>query len=198
MGEIKVEDITVTLIRERYPRKLFKWLRKRGFKIEERYKGIFYVTRFEEFQIQILVAGKLSKENQKWLTLLNRKLEKKDAERAVSQSNRLTKKDEKELADSVLQVAISENEEVFYGVKKEEEGMCEALRKLMEPEINEMKAIAIAEGIAAGRAEGKAEGRAEGRAEAENELGSIIESLRLEIEELKKQINTLRQAKSVV
>lgn len=194
VGEIKLEDITITLIRESYPRKLFKWFKKRGFKVEERYKGIFYVTRFEEFQIQILVAGKLSKENQKWLTLLNQKLGKEDAERAVSQSNRLTQKDEKELADSVLQVAISENEEVFYGVKKEEDGMCEALRKLMEPEINEMKAAAIAEGLATGIAEG----RAEGRAEAEAELNGVIQAMSLEIEELKKQISVLLQKADAV
>ena len=59
VGEIELEDITISLIRETYPKKLFQWLKKRGFKVEEHYNGIFYVSRFSGAQIQIIVAGKL-------------------------------------------------------------------------------------------------------------------------------------------
>ena len=86
-----------------------------------------------------------------------------------------------------------ENEQIFHGVKEADGNMCEALRKLMEPEFNEMKVAAIAEGREEGRAEGREEGRAEGRAEAEAEMQKIIEAIRHENELLKAQINELLQ-----
>ena len=86
---------------------------------------------------QIIVSRELSKENQKWLTLLSRELDKMDAERVVTQIESLTGESEKQHGDSVLQVAMQENEEIFNNVK-EEGTMCEALMKLMEPEVKEV------------------------------------------------------------
>ena len=48
----------------------------------------------------------------------------------------LTEGSNKQHGDSVLQVAVQENEEIFNKIK-EEGNMCEALRRLMEPEIKE-------------------------------------------------------------
>lgn len=179
--EIKLQDITLTFIREKFPYKLVKWLRKNGYEVVEQYKGIYYVVKPNTFLTQIIVSKRLSKENQKWITLLSQNLDEADAERAIAQTNGLIEKDEKDYADSVLQVAVAENEQVFHGVKEVEGNMCEALRKLMEPEFNEMKAAAIAEG------------RAEGRAEAEAEMQRVIEAIRQENELLKEQIRELLQ-----
>ena len=155
VDEIDLQDITITFIREKFPYKLMEWLKKSGYLIEEKFKGIFYVMKENVFSIQIVVTNRLSKENQKWLTLLNQNLSEEDAQRAIAQTNGLIEKEEKDYADSVLQVAIVENEQVFHGVKEAtDNNMCEALKKLMEPEINEMKKAAIAEGRAEGRTEG--------------------------------------------
>ena len=194
---IRMEEITITLIRERYPRKLFRWFGKMGYKVEERYAGIFYITGVNLFLIQVIVAKKLSPENQKWLTLMNRELNDADAKRAIIQTDQLEGKEEKDLADALMQVVVSENETVFNGAKKEADGMCcEALKKLMEPEFNEMKAAAIAEGLAQGMeqglAQGMAQGMAQGRAEAEREFQKTIEAMNLEIEALKRQNLMLR------
>ena len=192
IDEINLQDITLTFIREKFPYKLAKWLKKNGYIIEERYRGIFYVIKENTFLTQIVVTNRLSRENQKWLTLLNQNLSKEDAERAIEQTNVLTEKDEKDFADSVLQVAVAENEQIFHGVKEAvDNNMCEALRKLMEPEINEMKEAAIAEGRAEGIIAGRAEGIAAGRAEAEAEMQRIVEAMRLENEALKAQIREL-------
>lgn len=210
MDEIRLRDITLTFVRESFPHKLVKWLKHNGYVVEERYKGIFYVIKRNVFPIQIVVTGRLPKDNQKWLTLLNQNLDEEDAERAIAQTNVLSEKDEKDFADSVLQVAVAENRRVFNETKEEDDNMCEALRELMEPEFNEMKAAAIAEGLAEGRAEGRAEGlakgRAEGRAEgimegrmeAEAEMQEIIEMMRRENEVLKAQISELLEGKKAL
>lgn len=71
-----------------------------------------------------------------WLTLLSRGLDKSDAKRVVAQMESLTEERERQHGDSVLQVALRENEDTFHEIK-EERKMCEALVKLMEPELNE-------------------------------------------------------------
>lgn len=158
------------------------------------------------FPIQVLVSGRLSKENQKWLTLLNTDLGQDDVQRFVEQNNGLHQKEEKELADSVLQVAMMENREVFEETKKEGDYMCEALRELFSDEIEAEKARArregreegIAEGRAEGRAEGMAKGRAEGRVEglaagmAEGRAEERAESQNV-ISKLQEQIELLNQ-----
>lgn len=57
--------------------------------------------------------------------------------RVVSQLGALTEEQEIRFGDSVLQVAVQENEKIFGKIKQEEGNMCEALRKLFEPELNE-------------------------------------------------------------
>ena len=136
VDDIGLNEITITLVRERNPVKLFQWFADNGYEIVETYKGIFYITKEGCFPMQILVSRKLSKENQKWLTLLSRNLEKADAERAVLQIEALEERSEKNHGDSVLQVAMKEYEKLFKRLKDEIE-MCQALRELFEPELNE-------------------------------------------------------------
>lgn len=137
VDDIKLEEITITLVREVKPEKLFCWLRENGYQISERYQGIFYIRKESCFPIQIVISKMLSKKNQKWLTLLNSNLDEEDVKRVVSQVELLTKKSEKMFGDSVLQVALKENEKLFEKMRKENKDMCDALRKLMEPEMKE-------------------------------------------------------------
>ena len=70
VDEIDLRDITITLIRKNRPIKLLKWLRKNDYIVEKKYKGIYYVSQKHVFPAQIIVTRELSKERQKWLTLL--------------------------------------------------------------------------------------------------------------------------------
>ncbi len=136
VDDIKLDEITITMLRERKPKKLFHWFEKNGYRIKEVFNGIYYVSKEGNFLTQIIVSKQLSKENQKWLTLLSGDLDRADVVRVVSQIESLTEENEKRHGDSVLQVAMQENEEVFNEIR-EDGSMCEALRKFFEPEINE-------------------------------------------------------------
>ena len=128
VDNIKINEITITLVREKKPKKLFHWFEKNGYQINEVYKGIYYVEGENLFLTQIIVSSQLSEESQKWLTLLSSNLERKDAERIVSQIEELTGRNEKMYGDSVLQVAVKENRKMFDRLK-EDGRMCEALRE---------------------------------------------------------------------
>ncbi len=136
VDDISLDEITITMVRERKPEKLFQWFENNGYRIKEIFNGIYYVSKEGNFLTQIIVSKQLSKESQKWLTLLNRGLDKSDAKRVVSQMELLTEERERQHGDSVLQVALRENEDTFNEIK-EERNMCEALVKLMEPEMKE-------------------------------------------------------------
>ena len=81
VGDIDLNDITITLVREGKPRELLKWFVKNDYEVCEKCKGIYYVERTDCFPVQVIVSGELSVENQKWLTLLSRNLNRKDVER---------------------------------------------------------------------------------------------------------------------
>ena len=136
VDDISLDEIAITMVRERKPEKLFQWFENNGYQVEEVFKGIYYVIQETSFITQIIVSKQLSKENQKWLTLLSGDLDRADVARVVSQIESLTEENEKRHGDSVLQVAMQENEEVFNEIR-EDGNMCEALRKFFEPELNE-------------------------------------------------------------
>ena len=74
-------------------------------------------------------------------------ISKSKAEKLLNTAADLYRKDDKEFAESVLQVAMSKNKEIF-DIVKEESKMCEALRELMKPEIDAAVEIKVKEKLA--------------------------------------------------
>ena len=71
-----------------------------------------------------------------WITALQKHISLEHAKQLVLEIHKLRYADEREWADAVLQLAIANNKEIFEKMK-EEEFMCQALRELMAPEIDE-------------------------------------------------------------
>ena len=153
---ILADDITISIVREQRPDGLLRWFKEQGYEIEQKYKGIYYIKTNFFFDTQILVLKELNSKMHLWLTSLSKKLSKPVAEELVIAMNELSEKDDKEYADSVLEVVMKANKKIFSKFK-EVPIMCEELAKLFEPEIKEAKRIARTEGRAEGRAEGKLE-----------------------------------------
>ncbi|SKB51592.1 hypothetical protein SAMN06296386_101369 [Lachnospiraceae bacterium] len=90
----------------------------------------------------------------------------------INSANALTDKEDKENADSVLQLALENNTKLFENLRKVKK-MCEALTKLMKPEIDAA--------WSGGKAEGKSEGATELSAAAKRlNQGATPETLLLE------------------
>ena len=121
-----------------------------------------------------------------WLASLTQTMEADTAKTLILEINKLSEKDDCEYADSVLQVAMKENNHMFFKLK-EASAMCEELAKLMEPEMREAKRIAQEEGRKAGMEEGRKAGMEEGRREGE------ADGINLSIT----VINKLRDGKSI-
>ncbi len=133
---IKADDITITFVRNEFPGKMIRTLEEQGMEILETAKGIYRIKSGFPFEIQLIMPSMLEGADNIWLRSLSRNLSEQEARRLIHSSTVLTEKDDKEYADSVLQVATKENHDIFE-IVKEGDDMCEALMELMKPEIDE-------------------------------------------------------------
>jgi len=139
---LKVEDITITMIRKSKPVALFNWFRQHGKEIEKKYEGIYYVKDAGFFETQVIVLNEVSEELHLWVKALTDNLNEQQAQKLITESRKLLEKSDAEFAESVLQVAAKGNREIFNKVK-EEEDMYSALVELMQPEIDAAVSMAV-------------------------------------------------------
>ena len=86
--------------------------------------------------MQIIVTNELDPKEHIWLTSLVDGLKGNEARMLIEEARKLTEPDEREYAESVLQLAMETNREIFEKVKGCEE-MCQAFWELYAPEIEE-------------------------------------------------------------
>ena len=86
--------------------------------------------------VQIVVTKELDPKEHIWLTSLVDGLKENEARMLIEEVGKLTDPDEREFAESVLQLAMETNREIFEKVKGCED-MCQAFWELYAPEIEE-------------------------------------------------------------
>jgi len=171
-GEIPIDELTITLVSETYPRKLIRHLKEeREYQVEKIEDGIYYVIG-DQIPIQILVTGRLSPEKNLWLHSLTNSLKSRKVTRMLLEDYGEHKHDK--LYSSVMQIIVKANEARF----KEENKMCDALLEIMKEELDESRAegerLGRAEGERLGRAEGERLGRAEGERDGEMRITELV------------------------
>lgn len=138
VDEIKADEITLTLVRREKPQKLLKSLTESGIEISNDYPGIYHLKGNVLFDTQIISTMELPEGSHIWLKALTRNIDDKEARQVIKDMSKFPPDSkERQLADSVLQVAMSANFETFEKLKKEEPVMCNALKELMKPEMDE-------------------------------------------------------------
>ena len=147
VNEIKSEEITISFVCARYPRKLMSHLCAKGHTVKKKEEGLFYVYGVE-FPVQIIVNPHLSQEKNLWLSNLTNRIS--DTE-SIEQMVRVYKdKKDNKLYSSVMDIVIRSNEEKFSEVKD----MCEALKELFREELEESwnngRNVGISQGISQG------------------------------------------------
>lgn len=140
--EIPPEEITVTLVGNRYPRKLVRYLTSmEHVRVEPAYPGIYYVSGLL-FPLQIVISRKLPPEEYVWLSRLRDDL---TVEKDIESLSRAYKgKDHDPLYSAAMEFIVRANR------KEYEEGLdvCQALEELFEGKLNEREAKGEAKGEA--------------------------------------------------
>ena len=143
VNEIPADEITITIMREAYPRELFGILKKSDIEITEQYPGIYYLTGKVLFPTQIIVTKKLD-DKHAGLKILSRNAKESDVRQFLSEAKLAKEPGDIQNVDAVLQVSVSANKKLYQKIRREE-NMCQALRDLMKDEIDEEVATNRAE-----------------------------------------------------
>lgn len=140
---IKPSEITLTMVRNEKPEELFKKLEEYGVNSTSTFPGIYHLSGNVLFDTQIVATRELPKGSYIWLKALTRDLNDDEAKQFTQEFNSFKEGSrERRMADAVAQVVVSANYEVFERLKKEDPIMCDALKELMKPELNEARSEA--------------------------------------------------------
>lgn len=134
VNKIPASEVTVSFFRNAYPKALFQELKKEGYILKKMYPGIYYVRGKVPFPVQVVVTSQLERKAHCSLRVLTTQVEMQDAELFLEQIHYLKSKNERSNIDSVLQVSVNANKQVYSLLRRKNE-MCEALRELMKDEI---------------------------------------------------------------
>ncbi len=134
VNKISASEVTVSFFRNAYPKALFQELKKEGYILKKMYPGIYYVRGKVPFPVQVVVTSQLERKAHCSLRVLTTQVEMQDAELFLEQIHYLESKNERSNIDSVLQVSVNANKQVYSLLRRKNE-MCEALRELMKDEI---------------------------------------------------------------
>ena len=155
--EIPLSEITITLVRERYPRKLIQTLLENSYSVTEYCSGIYYVTGNLMFPTQIVVTGRLDKKHQ-WLRVLSAHANEEDILNFAYASKELTTQGEHNNVDAVYQISVMANIELYEDLKRRAPLMCEALKYLMKDELEDSMEQGIEKGMQKGMEQGMEKG----------------------------------------
>lgn len=110
VNEIPADELTVSIVREAYPRELFKELERLGCQIERKYPGIYYFSGMW-MPIQVVIIKELSKENHSGFWVLSEKVDIEDVREFLKKAEKMTGTRARENIDSLLQVSVNANYE---------------------------------------------------------------------------------------
>ena len=213
VNSVPSEELTISLVRDNMPDKLFKHLEGLGLKIEKTYSGIYYVEGSLILpRQQIIVTQELDGKDNAFLKVLTKNLEIATATEFVTEAQRLRSKEDRINLNAVLNVSFSANEQLYDTLRKEYKTMTEIFKKLfkedyerMLSELNKEKAAKV-KAIAEKKKEKAAKEKEKAAKEKEKaakekekaaKVKAIAEKKKAEakIRELQKQIEELRASK---
>ena len=134
---VPLSELTATIVRDTEPTELFKKIQIEGGSIEEKYPGVYYITGVVTIPTQFILTSSLSRNFHTCLRVLSNKASEDDIKRFIEMTSAFTAPIDKQNADSVMNVSISANREVYNKIRRENPFMCQALRELMKDEIQE-------------------------------------------------------------
>ena len=137
--EILDTDITVSLIRERKPLKLLE-KKKKKYQLKQEGIGIYRIYGML-FPMQVIVTGELEADRHVWLKSLTRHMDIVQAEEFLDSFDRLEEEEARAKAAVVVNLVSDLNSGVFEQIVNGGDRMSEALKRMILPELGELKEL---------------------------------------------------------
>ena len=156
VDEIPASEITMSLIRDSYPRNLMQALQAEGIIIKEQYPGVYYLKynseekRVLHFPTQIIVTSQLERTTHSGLRVLRRPADSEDIIRFLTEARQETEPGDIANVNKILSASLAANKGLYAQIGRESDMLYPALRELMSKDLDERWE------------EGREEGREEG------------------------------------
>ena len=162
IGDIDINSVTVTFVRERKPEKLLRWFSDNNYKVYEKTRGIYYVEKDGFIKTQVVVTAEVGEKEHIFLKTLKRGLRRSTVDNFLDEAFGLHEPFEKDCINSLLGIMVSSNQELFDSIKNGGTGiMNEVLREFFKDEIKANEEQAMKKGIEQGIEQGIERGRIE-------------------------------------
>ena len=153
-----MSEITLTFLRITKPEKLLTYLKTHGYSITQKFAGVYYVSGIAELKIQIVVGSELEGDEFVPLRVQKENAAEDDIRKFIEMCGKLREQADKDMADTIAQISVSSNEEIYEKLK-EGMSMGNVWERLFKDEIAARVEQGRAEGIAKGRTQGRSEER---------------------------------------
>ena len=136
VNQIPANELTISIFRESYPREMFEAMKNLRLEIKERYPGIYYISGKQAlFDTQVVVTKQLNRETHRTLRVLSKHVKEEDVRAFVEEAALISEPGDRNNVDAVLQVSVSANKEIYEAIRRCDKVMCEALRELMNEDL---------------------------------------------------------------
>ena len=140
VDQIPAQELTISMIREGYPREMFGAMGNLGLEVQERYPGIYYISGSQAmFDTQVVVTRRLVQETHQTLRVLSKHVKEEDVRAFVERAAGISGSGDRNNIDAVLQASVSANKKVYEAIRRRDKVMCEALRELMKEDFEMQK-----------------------------------------------------------
>ena len=155
---IPAREITVSLIRDAYPRQLIHALEAEGHTVTERYPGVFYLEFPEDengktlFPTQIIVTNRLERETHSGLRVLRRPADGEDVLRFLKEVEQAKEPGDIANINAILGVSMAANAELYGKIGKEIDAsmLHPALMELVKDDLEDRWKAGLAYGLEEG------------------------------------------------
>ena len=146
VDEIPADEITVTLVRDTYPRGMMERLKKLGAQIIERHPGVYEIKGVGLFPTQVITTSQLTMKEHSGLRILSAQARREDVEAFLTNAQEMKASGDIARIDAILQVSASANRELYKQLYEEGSNMCVALQEIMEADFKKAEARGEAKG----------------------------------------------------
>ena len=163
VGDIDINSITITLVRERKPEKLLRWFKENSYKVYEKTSGIYYIEKDGFIKTQVVVTAEVGEKEHIFLKTLKRGLKRSTVDDFLDKAFEMHEPFEKDCINSLLGIMVSSNQELFDSIKNGGTGiMNDVLREFFKEEIKANEEQAMNRGWKKGMEKGMVEGMEKG------------------------------------
>ena len=137
VNAIPYEELTITILRSRKPKKLFRHLEaKDGYEVKETDPGVYRIIGMIDIPLQVVVISELKGREFLPLRIMVRDADEEEIREFLQKSLGYDVPEDRNNARAVLNVSSEANEETFEKIRRDKD-MGEAMRRIMRDDLEQ-------------------------------------------------------------